>query len=384
MGRKKKKTLELYTDEQIAILDKHIEKYFGECRNYFSEKVYDNIKLNINVIPPDRKRPYYTLVTTGMGAHKMNVPSELKDLHFERAELVIYLPPNWDLDSDKLEYFWPLKLLSLLSRLPIEENTWIGWGHTVNYGTPFADNTDFCGAMVIDHMIEGDACVCSLDGKNDNVNFYQVIPLYESELDFKVVHRASALLSMLPDKALQVVDIDRPCYIPKNFYEIIDTVEQHSKKIEEKNLDILEINSANHICAFLCWFMEHDMLNDESLEFFAEDIEQIKSGGYDIRKFLINSLGGELTTDILTEEGGDFAHFYYDFYCEPPSYPSDVDKMAEEYFGTERYESDEFSDEAYLFVPFGKDYISAMYKYIDKAYADFLYFKEHDELPDEE
>ena len=57
--------------------------------------------------------------------------------------------------------------------------------------------------------------------------------------------------------------------------------------------------------------------------------------------------------------------------------------MAKEYFGEEKYDSDEFNDEAYLFVPFNEEYITMMYKYIDKAYSDFLYFKKHNKLPDE-
>lgn len=389
MGKKKsgknvdEKPLELYTDKQRKTVEEHIEKYFGEIRNVFSEKSPEYIGLNINVIPPNRKNPYYTLVTSGMGAHIMNIPEELKKSHHERAELVLCLPPDWDLDSDKLEYYWPLKLLSLLSRLPIEEDAWLGWGHTVDYGTGFADNTEFCSAMIIFSMFGKDSCECSLSD-DEKVWFYQILPLYREELDFKHENGASALIGKFTDEQLTVADIERPCVVPKNFMELIDSVEDHSRKVEEKNLDILEINGANHIAAFLQWFIEHDMLNDDSLEFFAEDIELIKSGEYDIRKFLINSLGGELTTDILKDEGRDFAHFYYSFYCEPPSYPDDVDKMAEAYFGKERYESDEFSDEAYLFVPFDKDYISAMYKYIDHAYSDFCYFKEHKKLPDEE
>ena len=50
------------------------------------------------------------------------------------------------------------------------------------------------------------------------------------------------------------------------------------------------------------------------------------------------------------------------------NYPRDVDKSAEEYFGEEKYNCEEFQDEAYLFMPFDKEYLERMYKYIDKAY----------------
>lgn len=367
------KSLELYTDKQRETVEEHIEKYFGEIKNVFSEKVPEYIKLNINVIPPSRKNPYYTLVTSGMGAHIMNVPDELKDKHLERAELVLCLPPDWDLDSEKLEYYWPLKLLSLLSILPIEENAWLGWGHTIDYGTDFADNTEFCGAMIIYSMFGKESVECKLSD-DEEVWFYQILPLYREELNFKHKNGASALIGNFTDEQLTVADIERPCAVPENFMELLDTVEKHSGKIEEKNLDILEINGANHIAAFLRWSIEHNFLNDDFLEYFAEDIEQIKAGKYDIRKFLINSLGGELTTDIYNEEGRKFCEYYYDHYHsnDEPCYPRDVDRMALDYFGEEKYNSDEFSNEAYLFVPFDENYYTAISRYIDDNYEDFL------------
>lgn len=77
--------------------------------------------------------------------------------------------------------------------------------------------------------------------------------------------------------------------------------------------------------------------------------------------------------DIFTEEGQSFAEYYYDFYHDDdePCYPGDVDTMAMEYFGEERYNCEEFGDEAYLFVPYNNDYYKAMSKFIDKNYNDF-------------
>lgn len=43
-------------------------------------------------------------------------------------------------------------------------------------------------------------------------------------------------------------------------------------------------------------------------------------------------------------------------YKPSQSYPADVDDNALRFFGPERYHSDEFQDEAYLFIPFDEDY----------------------------
>ena len=38
--------------------------------------------------PPSEERDYYTLVTMGMGAHRMNVPEELAEYKLERRSLL--------------------------------------------------------------------------------------------------------------------------------------------------------------------------------------------------------------------------------------------------------------------------------------------------------
>lgn len=376
MSRKNDDTeLTVYTEEQAKKIEEHIEQYFGEIRSCFNEKKSDTIKLSINVIPPTRKKPYYTLVTSGMGAYVMNVPENLKEEKYERAELVICLPPDWNFENESMEYYWPLQLLDIISRLPIKQNVWLGWGHTIDYGTGFADNVPFSGIILVLSTFGKESCTCDISD-DETVNFYQVVPIFETELDFKNKNGASALLGMFPDNdnSLKITDPDRSCYVPDNFREILDTVRKHSSKITKKGLDILEINGANHISAFLRWSWENNLINDEFAEYFAEDIQQIKDGKYDIRKFLINSLNGELTTEIYTDDGKEFCEWYYDYYSNKHEYryPHDVDEMALDYFGEEKYNCDEFQDEAYLFVPFDEAYYEAMSKYINRGYMEFL------------
>lgn len=373
MARKsKKKNPETYTEEQLAKIEEHIEKYFGQIENYYQEKDTDDIKLNIYIIPPTPKRRNITLVTGGMGAHKMNVPKSLDDQKLQRAELIITLPPGWKLDSEDIELYWPLHLIKILSRLPIEENAWLGWGHTVDYCSNFAPNTELSGVILTNPPFGKGSGICKFS-EDDEVNFYQVIPIYNNEIEFKNKNGASALLRELFSETGHIVDIDRSPVIPDDFQNIIDRVDDHSCKIDEKELDLPDICGANHIAAFFRWAMEHNMICDEFSEFFSDELPLLRQGEYDIRRFIINSLGGELTMDIFTEEGQSFAEYYYDFYHDDdePCYPGDVDTMAMEYFGEERYNCEEFGDEAYLFVPYNNDYYKAMSKFIDKNYNDF-------------
>ncbi|MBR4509244.1 MAG: hypothetical protein IKP25_00975, partial [Ruminococcus sp.] len=152
-----------------------------------------------------------------------------------------------------------------------------------------------------------------------------------------------------------------------------DRVEEHSRKVTEKQLDTYELNGANHIAAFIRWCIEHEMINDEFTDFFADELANISSGKLDIRKFVMNYLGGEFTKEILTDEGQAFADFYYDFYADEdaPCYPEDVDYMAKDYFGEEKYNCEEFQNEAYLFVPYGEEYYVRITKYINENYRKF-------------
>lgn len=118
------------------------------------------------MVPPVEGRDYYTLVTMGMGAHRMNVPKELAEYKLERAELAITLPPDWKLDQESMEaerWYWPIRLLKVLARLPIANDTWLGWGHTMDNQSPFAENTELCASLLTAPQgIEGDDGVCIL------------------------------------------------------------------------------------------------------------------------------------------------------------------------------------------------------------------------------
>ena len=74
---------------------------------------------------PTPERNYYVLSTFGMGAHRMNVPEELADQKLERAEIIVTLPPDWKIGEEGEEWYWPIRWLKILARLPINEDGWL-------------------------------------------------------------------------------------------------------------------------------------------------------------------------------------------------------------------------------------------------------------------
>ncbi len=207
---------EMYEQEDWDAVEAHLERYFGPCDNVFHEIMSPDIHVDIYIMKPTPERNYYVLSTFGMGAHRMNVPEELADRKLERAEIIVTLPPDWKVTESGEEWYWPIRWLKILARLPINEDGWLGWGHTIANpdDAPFADNTRLCGLVLTEPQgFDEDAVCCELPG-GDEVNFYQMIPLTFEEMQFKLAHDARALLERFTPEQLAVVDIHRESVCP--------------------------------------------------------------------------------------------------------------------------------------------------------------------------
>ena len=371
---------EVYTEEEMEAVEGHIEQYFGKFENVFHELVSPDIHVDICVVPPSEERDYCTLVTMGMGAHRMNVPEELAEYKLERAELAIALPADWKLDQESMKdekWYWPIRLLKSLARLPIASDTWLGFGHTMDNKENFAENTKLCAAILTGpQSTEEGGEVCTLPG-GEEVNFYQVIPLYRDELEYKLAHDADALLGKMNGISF-VVEPDRQDAITRgtlsndDFDGEMDDASYHIESIEEKELPIDPINAYNHMAIYLRWCMEHDLMGEDFLKEYSEVAKQVKAdpASVDLREFIRDELDGCLFSVLFNQQGRAFAGYYYGE-GDSPYYPADVDDNALRFFGPERYHSDEFQDEAYLFIPFDEDYYQAMAEVIEERFENW-------------
>ncbi|MDR1871732.1 MAG: suppressor of fused domain protein [Deltaproteobacteria bacterium] len=206
-------TLELYDEADHSAVENHISQYFGQNTLVLHEMLSDYIHVDVILIEPKPERNFFTLITLGMGAHKMDVPEGLRGSK-DRAELMINLPPSWKLNEKNEIWYWPIGLLKSLARLPIYASTWLGYGHTVASSdppSPYADNALFCAALLsLPYFFGEDSYVCAIS-KNELVNFYQIIPIYESEMNFKLQNSAKELESLI------LGDINNnPCIIDIN------------------------------------------------------------------------------------------------------------------------------------------------------------------------
>ncbi len=373
---------EVYTEEEMEAVEGHIQQYFGKFENVFHELSSPDIHVDICVVPPSEERDYYTLITMGMGAHRMNVPEELAEYKLERAELAIALPGNWKLKREDLKnerWYWPIRLLKTLARLPIASDTWLGFGHTMDNEEDFAKGTKLCAAILTGPQGTEDGSEVCILPSGEEVNFYQVIPLYREELEYKMEHDADALLDKM-DGISFVTYNTRPNAMTMGKLGSVedggvmemDCADWHLETIQEKNLPMDEINAYNHMAIFLRWCMEHDLMGEEFLAEYGEVVEKVKAdpAGVDLREFIRDELDGQLVGPMFNKIGRAFASYYYG---EPdsPYFPSDIDDYAIGVIGQERNYSDEIQDEAYLFIPFDEDYYQAMAKVIEERFTNW-------------
>lgn len=369
--------LEMYDEDELDALEEHIKEHFGEFPTVFHETVSKDIIIDIACIPPTEERNYYTLVTMGMGAHIMNIPDALPAEENGRAELLICLPPDWKLGESTDEWFWPIHLLKDLARLPVNTDSWLGWGHSVDHQAYLA-NTQFCASLLLfPEGVSEEAEVCTLPN-GDKVNFFEVVPMCREEMLYKIEHGTKPLLERMKNVS-HVVDIERPnCCQGEQTMDSDRTIDfsgKHAKKIADKHLPLDAINGCNHPAIYLRWCIEHDLIAPQFYENCPETVKGVKDGSQtDLRQFINNYFGGYLKPFQFSYMGACFANYYYNWDADDSEhfYPSDVDDYAEHYFGTKRYNSEEFQDEAYLFVPFDEEYYRGLSKYIDRAFADFL------------
>lgn len=195
-ARERKWKLPEHPGEHLEIIEAHVEEHIGKIEGVFHEILSDLIHLDVLTIPATDDRPFHVLVTSGVSDEPMNVPEGMEE--FNRAELLIALPAEWPLSQEAFaneDFYWPIRWLKMVGRMPHEYETWIGWGHTIpNFDPPEPiANTKFTGVMLTPPYWLGEDFLQLETPSGETISFYSVVPLYQEEMDFKLKHGAEAL-----------------------------------------------------------------------------------------------------------------------------------------------------------------------------------------------
>jgi hypothetical protein len=206
--------------EQIAA---HIEKHLRPVHTVFHELISDTVHIDVHIVKPTREFPYVRLVTSGMSDLPMTTPGDVEAPDY--IELMMTLPPDWKTDSvsfDDESWYWPVRLIKGLARLPHKYQTWLGYGHTVPNGNPaepYAPTTDLCGAIILP-PVSAPADFHQLDIPGiKTITFYSVVPLYANEMDFKLRLGTDKLLERFDRKGFNdLVALKRADVTAKKFW----------------------------------------------------------------------------------------------------------------------------------------------------------------------
>lgn len=198
----------------IEAISAHIEEYVGPIDGVFHEIVSDKVHIDVHVVPPGKKRPFHTLVTSGMSDRPMTLPDDCDSPRY--AELCVLLPEDWKLTQkafEKERWYWPVRGLKQLARLPHDYDTFLDHGHTVPNGDPpepFADDTDFC-CWLVAKPVMFDKGFRRLKLGRKTIAFYVLLPLYEEEVRLKLDRGTGELLDRFDEEDIDdVIDVGRP------------------------------------------------------------------------------------------------------------------------------------------------------------------------------
>lgn len=209
--------------EHAEAVERHFEQHVGPIDSVFHEIISDLVHVDVHLIRPAAERDHWVLFTTGMSDREMTMPN---DAPFpSRAELVVSLPADWKLDQASFEderWYWPIRGLKFLARLPHEYRTWLGPGHTIPNGDPpkpFEGCAGFCCFMVLPTMLfpEDQRIVTTPSG--DSIALYAVLPLHLPEMSLKLNKGSEALLDELDRADVgEVIDPNRPSAVRKKLF----------------------------------------------------------------------------------------------------------------------------------------------------------------------
>ena len=204
--------------QDMQAIEAHVEKHLGPISNVLREVASDAVHIDVLHVPPTETRPVHTLVTMGMSARPMPVPSGVDSPRY--LELMMTLPRSWRVNEADDRWSWPIRQLKFLARMPHLYKTWLGWGHTVpndDPPKPLAPNTKLCGAIIVPSLLVPEDFF-ELKIAAHTIAFFGVVPLYKEEMQLKLDRGADVLFEKLIDAGIKdLIDPSRRNVAKKRF-----------------------------------------------------------------------------------------------------------------------------------------------------------------------
>lgn len=383
-----------FSPYELQTVEDHIIEHFGSISRTIPVKESENLNLRIYVIEPTKEKDFYTIVTCGMGAYKMELPDDFKDTDLDRIELLMYLSPAWNMDlalskptglitdgtvtpifgSMYDEWNYPVKILKNLAQAPVNNDSYFVMGNIMDDEEPLSPSTNDTGGILISPAyISEEGCVCTLpDG--EKVRFLQIMPIQTYEIDRAADLDQSLIFHRMifhnfivyPDRYLydyeDIFDEGLAYLIPLYKYNLV----QHTG----------ELAAFNHMAVLLRWLIENDLVNDNFTAKYPDEINTVKTApdSIDLRLFIADKLIGALRCEILKEDAVDFIQSYCFNDIEggvKGEYYDALEDYAVEYFEENNIDTDEMCDLEFLFMKYTENYYQDLAKILDELYEEW-------------
>lgn len=383
-----------FSPYELQTVEDHIIEHFGSISRTIPVKESENLNLRIYVIEPTKEKDFYTIVTCGMGAYKMELPDDFKDTDLDRIELLMYLSPAWNMDlalskptglitggtvtpifgSMYDEWNYPVKILKNLAQAPVNNDSYFVMGNIMDDEEPLSPSTNDTGGILISPAyISEEGCVCTLpDG--EKVRFLQIMPIQTYEIDRAADLDQSLIFHRMIFHNF-IVYPDRYLY---DYEDIFDEGLAYLIPLYKYNLvqQTGELAAFNHMAVLLRWLIENDLVNDNFTAKYPDEINTVKTApdSIDLRLFIADKLIGALRCEILKEDAVDFIQSYCFNDIEggvKGEYYDALEDYAVEYFEENNIDTDEMCDLEFLFMKYTENYYQDLAKILDELYEEW-------------
>jgi hypothetical protein len=188
-------------DRWMAKREKHYRKYFGPMSDNVMHSINEHqVHIDIYQFEPNKKRPYWTLITGGMSDEMQNVPDGV-DWASPRTEVLTYVKEPHD------RVFAALKLIA---EMPFEEDSYMHWFHTISVGEPVTKSQSELTCAFLTPPIFEKPKFDTLELDGEKVDFLMMVPITVQERHYAKQHGGEALLEVFQNANLcPVVDENR-------------------------------------------------------------------------------------------------------------------------------------------------------------------------------
>ena len=204
------------TAEHLDMIPIHIAWNVGIPAGIFREDPPGPV--NVEVVYATARRPFHLLVTNGMSALSMRVPSR-GGFDLTWAELAICLPPDWRLDEESLDderWYWPLRLLWQISRYVHENDRFIWFNHGFGWddAKPLGPGVPFTSVFIVESSVLPERFASFRSDPVREIHFLSLCPILREEWEWAEANSPAALAARLEERGVtDLVVPERPSVV---------------------------------------------------------------------------------------------------------------------------------------------------------------------------